>query len=114
MHDLVDATRTIFGRCRAILDRGKDRILYGLKGFRDQRRADRAGRIAAPERDARMRAFALNEAFAVRLVSFWKFDPMSASTALLAVSNTLHRYGGERAAAKSKLEKVLRFRTDAS
>jgi hypothetical protein len=62
---------------------------------------------------ARMRAFALNEPFAVRLVSLWKFDPMAASTALLAVSNTLHRFGGDRAAAKSKLEKVLRFRTDA-
>ncbi|WP_157450336.1 hypothetical protein [Bradyrhizobium sp. ARR65] len=62
---------------------------------------------------ARMRAFALNEPFAVRLVSLWKIDPMAASTALLAVSNTLRRYGGERAAAKSKLESVLRFRTDA-
>lgn len=62
---------------------------------------------------ARMRAFALNERFAVWLVRLWRFNPMTASTALLAVSNTLHSYGGDRAVAKSKLEKVLRFRTDA-
>ncbi|MGY8666207.1 hypothetical protein Q3C01_28190 [Bradyrhizobium sp. UFLA05-109] len=62
---------------------------------------------------ARMRAFALNEPFAVRLVGLWGFDPMTASTALLAVSNTLHRFGGDRAAAKSQLERVLRFRADA-
>ncbi|MHC2432751.1 hypothetical protein [Bradyrhizobium sp. USDA 4451] len=62
---------------------------------------------------ARMRAFALNEPFAVQLVSLWAFDPMAASTAILAVSNTLHQYGRDRAAAKSKLEAVLRFRTDA-
>ena len=60
---------------------------------------------------ARMRAFALNEPFAVRLVSLWEFDPMAASSALLAVSNTLHQFGGDRATAKSKLEAVLRFRT---
>ncbi|MGY4289151.1 hypothetical protein ACVWXO_008371 [Bradyrhizobium sp. LM2.7] len=59
---------------------------------------------------ARMRAFALNERFAVRLVS-WRYDPMAASTALLAVSNTLHSYGKDRAAAKSRLEEVLQFQT---
>jgi hypothetical protein len=62
---------------------------------------------------ARMRAFALNEPFAVWLASLWRFSPMMASTALLAVSNTLHTFGGDRAAAKSQLEKVLRFRTEA-
>lgn len=62
---------------------------------------------------ARMRAFALNERFAVWLVRLWRFNPMTASTALLAVSNTLHSYGGDRAAAKGQLEMVLRFRTDA-
>src|SRR6478672_2322792 len=61
---------------------------------------------------AQMRAFALNEPFAVKLVTLWKFDPMAASTALLAVSNTLHEFGADRASAKSRLEKVLRFRTD--
>lgn len=60
---------------------------------------------------AKMRAFALNEPLAVWIVSLWKFDPMTASTALLAVSNTLHSYGGDRAAAKNKIERVLRFKT---
>ena len=62
---------------------------------------------------ARMRAFALNEPFAVGLVSLWKYDPMTASTALLAVSNTLNQFGGNRAAAKGQLQKALRFTTDA-
>jgi hypothetical protein len=62
---------------------------------------------------ARMHAFALNEPLAVRLVSLWKFDPMTASSALLGVSNTLHSYGGDRAAAKSRLENELRFKTEA-
>lgn len=62
---------------------------------------------------ARMRAFALNEGFAVRLVS-WRYDSMAASTALLAVSHTLHSYGADRASAKSKLEEILRFKTVAS
>jgi hypothetical protein len=62
---------------------------------------------------ARMRAFAVNEPWAVWLVKSWKFDPMTASTALLAVSNTLHSSGGDRAAAKTRLENVLRFKTDA-
>jgi hypothetical protein len=61
---------------------------------------------------ARMRAFALNERFAVWLVRSWGFNPLIASMALLAVSNTLHSYGGDRAAAKSQLERVLRFKTD--
>lgn len=63
---------------------------------------------------ARMRAFALNEPLAVRLVSLWKFNPMTASTALLAVSNTLRSYGMERASAKKRLEDELRYRTDAN
>lgn len=61
---------------------------------------------------ARMRAFALNEPLAVWLVSLWQFNPMVASTALLSVSNTLNSYGGERAAAKSKLENTLGFRIE--
>ena len=52
--------------------------------------------------------------FAVRLVSLWKFNPMTASTDLLAVSNTLRSYGMDRASAKKRLEDELRFRTDAS
>jgi hypothetical protein len=62
---------------------------------------------------ARMRAFALNEPLAVWLVGLWRFNPMTASNALLAVSNSLYSYGGDRAAAKTRLERVLRFRTDA-
>ncbi len=82
----------------------------------DERGLERLGEAENCFRDlaARMRAFALNEPFAVRLVSLWEFDPMTASTALLAVSNTLHQFGGDRAAAKKQLEDVLRFRTDAS
>ncbi|MEK9282828.1 hypothetical protein MTR72_24890 [Bradyrhizobium sp. ISRA442] len=60
---------------------------------------------------ARMRAFALNERFAVWFVRLWRFNPMTASTALLAVSNTLHSYGKDRASAKSQLENELRFKT---
>jgi hypothetical protein len=37
---------------------------------------------------ARMRAFALNEPFAVRLVKWGGYDPLKASSALLGVSNT--------------------------
>jgi hypothetical protein len=58
---------------------------------------------------ARMRAFALNEHLAVWLVK-WRYDPWKASEALLRVSNTLHRYGGARANAKSELERALSFR----
>jgi hypothetical protein len=46
---------------------------------------------------ARMRAFALNEPFAVWFVK-WQYDPWEASKALLRVSNTLHKYGHARAA----------------
>jgi hypothetical protein len=62
---------------------------------------------------SRMRAFALNEPFAVRLVKWRRYDPMKASTALLGVSNTLDTYGTDRATAKTTLEQVLRFRTTA-
>jgi hypothetical protein len=62
---------------------------------------------------ARMRAFALNEHFAVWLVRMWGYDPMVASTRLLGVSNTLHEAGSHRNDAKDALEKVLRFRTTA-
>jgi hypothetical protein len=58
---------------------------------------------------ARMRAFALNERFALWLVK-WRFDPWEASEALLGVSNTLHTYGGIRADPKQALERTLRFR----
>jgi hypothetical protein len=62
---------------------------------------------------ARMRAFALNEHFAVWLVRMWGYDPMVASTRLLGVSNTLHEAGSHRNDAKQALEKVLGFRTTA-
>jgi hypothetical protein len=60
---------------------------------------------------ARMRAFALNEPATVWFVKLWHYDPLEASTAHLAVSNTLHAYGSDRNSAKTKLEQVLRFRT---
>jgi hypothetical protein len=58
---------------------------------------------------ARMRAFALNEHLAVWFVK-WRYDPWEASEALLRVSNTLQKFGGARADAKSKLEQALNFR----
>jgi hypothetical protein len=58
---------------------------------------------------ARMRAFALNEPFAMWFVK-WRYDPWEASEALLRVSNTLPTYGGNRSDAKKILEKSLRFR----
>jgi HAMP domain-containing protein len=58
---------------------------------------------------SRMRAFALNEHLAVWLVK-WRYDPWEASDALLRVSNTLPKFGGARADAKSKLEQALGFR----
>ena len=61
---------------------------------------------------ARMRAFALNEPPTMWFVKLWHhYDPLEASAALLAVSNTLHAYGLDRANAQAKLEQVLRFRT---
>src|SRR5262245_37299824 len=42
---------------------------------------------------ARMRAFALNEPITVQFVKFWHYDPLEASAALLAVSNTIDAYG---------------------
>lgn len=60
---------------------------------------------------ARMRAFALNEPFAVWLVKRRGYDPLKASSALLSVSNTIGTYGPDRAAAAKTLEEVLRFRT---
>jgi hypothetical protein len=60
---------------------------------------------------AQMRALALNEPFAVRLVELRGHDPMEASACLLGVSNTLNRYGRARKEAKEALEKVLHFRT---
>ena len=59
-----------------------------------------------------MRAFALNEPLAVWFVKRF-YDPMKASGALLGVEGSLHKYGGQRAAAKDELEKVLKFRTTA-
>jgi DNA-binding GntR family transcriptional regulator len=53
---------------------------------------------------ARMRAFALNESFAVRLVKWCDHDP------LLSVSNTIDTYGQDRATAAKTLEQVLHFR----
>jgi len=58
---------------------------------------------------SRMRAFALNEHLAVWLVK-WRYDPWEASVALLRASNTLPKFGGARADAKSKLEQALGFR----
>jgi hypothetical protein len=60
---------------------------------------------------ARMRAFALNEPFAVRLVKWCGYEPLKASSALLAVSNTIDTYGLDRANAAKALEQVLHFRT---
>jgi hypothetical protein len=60
---------------------------------------------------ARMRAFALNEIFAVRLVKWCGYDPLKASAALLGVSNTIDTYGSDRATATQTLERLLRFRT---
>ena len=59
---------------------------------------------------ARMRAFASNEPIAVWIVKL-RYDPLQASTALIGVSNTLDRYGGDRAEKKRALEKALGFRT---
>ena len=62
---------------------------------------------------ARMRAFALNERLAVWLVKRWGYDPMKASSSLLAVEDTLRKFGRDRHDAKEALESVLRFRTTA-
>lgn len=58
---------------------------------------------------ARMRAFALNERLAVWVVK-QQYDPWEASEALLRVSNTLYKFGSDRANAQSELERVLNFR----
>jgi hypothetical protein len=63
---------------------------------------------------ARMRAFALNELPAVWLVKKLGYDPMTASTRLIRVSNNLETYGRGRHDAAEALQKVLRFRTTAS
>jgi hypothetical protein len=59
---------------------------------------------------ARMLAFVLNEPLAMWFVKRF-YDPMKASGALVGMENSLHKYGGQRAAAKEELEKVLKFRT---
>jgi HAMP domain-containing protein len=58
---------------------------------------------------ARMRAFALNEQLAVWFVKR-QYDPWEASEALLGVSNTLHKFGNDRAKAQSRLAQALSFR----
>jgi hypothetical protein len=78
--------------------------------------ADELDRLCKAQEDfrglaARMRAFALNEPFAVRLVKWRGYDPLKASSALLGVSNTIDTYGSDRADASQTLERVLRFRT---
>jgi hypothetical protein len=60
---------------------------------------------------ARMRAFALNETFAVRLVKWCGYDLLKVGSALLGVSNTIDTYGSDRAAGAKTLEQVLHFRT---
>jgi hypothetical protein len=62
-----------------------------------QPRARRSRRIT--------RTMPLNERLAVWFVK-WRYDPWTASEALLRVSNTLHRYGQARADAEKNLEKV--------
>lgn len=60
---------------------------------------------------ARMRAFALNEPWALWFVE-WRYDPWKASKTLFGVSNNLRKYGGPRAEAKRALEQALNFRVD--
>ncbi|SHG73029.1 hypothetical protein [Bradyrhizobium erythrophlei] len=91
----------------------QDRPEYKSHVELDDADLDRLRKAQEEFRDlaARMRAFALNEPFAVRLVKWCGYDPLKASSALLGVSNTIDTYGLDRAAAAKALEKVLHFRT---
>ena len=91
----------------------QDRPDYKSHVELDDADLDRLGKAQEEFRGlaARMRAFALNEPFAVRLVKWCGYDPLKASSALLGVSNTIDTYGPDRAAAAKTLEQVLDFRT---
>jgi hypothetical protein len=92
-------------------ERPDDTMVANELSDEEDKRLDEAQDIFR-ELAARMRAFALNEPFAVRIVKRW-YDPLEASTALLGVSNTLERTGGNRAKKQEALEKALGFRTTA-
>jgi hypothetical protein len=91
----------------------QDRPEYKSHEALDDADLDRLRKAQEEFRDlaARMRAFALNESFAVRLVKWRGYDPLKASSALLGVSNTIDTYGIDRANAAQTVERLLRFRT---
>ena len=100
----------LYDNVTAAMRQSPDGSVEPLEISEDERNRLREAQNAFRDLAARMRAFALNERFAVRVVESLGYDPMEASAAVLGVSNTLYKYGSDRTAKKEALETVLRFR----
>jgi hypothetical protein len=113
-HDLrndVIRKSVLYANVRASKKASRDDQVLHVQLDNAERDRLREAQDAFRDPAARMRAFALNEPFAMRLVKWRGYDPMKASSALLGVSNTIATYGSDRAAAADTLQQVLRFRT---
>ena len=61
---------------------------------------------------AQMKALWLNNPWAMWIVTkLFRYDVCGAGTALIGLSNRLHRYGSERHEFRKKIESTLRFRS---
>ncbi|SRR6266496_1534718 len=58
---------------------------------------------------SQMRGFAQTEWFAVKTVQILGYDPLNASAGLLGLSNTIDRYGGDRALQAKNVRDALRI-----
>ena len=59
---------------------------------------------------SQMRSFTLNEPLAVRVLTWFRYDPTNASAGLFNLSNYFDRYGQSRHSNRQTIESALRFR----
>jgi hypothetical protein len=58
---------------------------------------------------SQMKSFALNEPFAMRVLTWLRYDPVSAGGGLFGLSEGFDRYGNSKHSARKKIEEALRF-----
>jgi hypothetical protein len=56
---------------------------------------------------SRFQAFAANETYALRFVLWSGYDPMKASAGLFGLSNTVEKYGSDKAFQKKTIAEAL-------
>jgi hypothetical protein len=62
---------------------------------------------------AQLRAFALNETFALRIVRALRYSPLEASSGLFGLSNSFDTYGKDKAAHRRLVVRALRISDEA-